>query len=142
MQKEQRGFTLIELMIVVSIIGILAAIAIPSYQDYTIRAQISEGLTLSAGTKAAMSEYFMDRGVWAVNNRTAGVAEKEEIFGKYTKSVDVDDNVIEIIYGYDAHSAILNKIVHLTAVENNGSIVWICSTPGGIEPRHLPSACR
>ncbi len=67
MKKDQQGFTLIELMIVVAIIGILAAIAIPAYQDYTIRAQISEGLTLSAGAKTAVSEYFMDRGVWPTN---------------------------------------------------------------------------
>lgn len=129
-------------MIVVSIIGTLVAIAIPSYQDYTVRAQISEGLTLSAGTKAAMSEYFMSHGAWARNNLTAGVADKNEIFGKYTKSVDVDDNVIEIIYGNNAHALIANKIIHLTAVENDGSIEWICASPGEIPPKHLPATCR
>ncbi len=142
MKKEQHGFTLIELMIVVAIIGILATIAMPAYQDYTIRAQVSEGLTLSSGTKVAMSEYYMDHGAWAINNDTAGVADKLEIFGTYTKSVDVDDNVIEIIYGYDAHTAIFDQIVHLTAVDNNGSISWTCTSGGVIKPNHLPAACR
>ena len=66
--KKQQGFTLIELMIVVAIIGILAAIAIPAYQDYTIRAQVSEGLNLAGGAKAAVSEYTMDRGLFPTSN--------------------------------------------------------------------------
>ena len=70
--KKQQGFTLIELMIVVAIIGILAAIAIPAYQDYTIRAQVSEGLNLSAGAKAAVAEYFMDSGNFPTTNTEAG----------------------------------------------------------------------
>ncbi len=142
MKKEQLGFTLIELMIVVAIIGILATIAIHAYQDYTIRAQVSEGLTLSSGTKAAMSEYYMDRGDWAADNHTAGLADKLDILGKYTKSVEVDDNVIEIIYGYDAHNAIFDQVVHLTAVDNNGSISWTCTSGGVIKSNHLPAACR
>ena len=73
--KKQQGFTLIELMIVVAIIGILAAIAIPAYQDYTIRAQVSEGLNLSGGAKAAVTEYFQDRGALPTNNAEAGLAQ-------------------------------------------------------------------
>ncbi len=142
MQKEQQGFTLIELMIVVAIIGILAAIAIPAYQDYTIRAQISEGLMLSAGAKAAVSEYFMDRGTWPADNSTAGVADKHDIIGKYTEHVEVEDNVIEIKYGYDCHAAIFDEKIELTAVDNNGSISWTCATAGTIEAKHLPAACR
>ncbi len=75
MQKKQQGFTLIELMIVVTIIGTLAALAIPAYQDYTIRAQVGEGLTLSAGAKTAVSEYYMDRGAWPTKNKDAGLAD-------------------------------------------------------------------
>lgn len=142
MKNNKRGFTLIELMIVVAIIGVLGAIAIPAYQDYTIRAQVSEGLTLSAGVKAAMSEHYMSHGVWAVDNRTAGTYNKSTIVGKYTKSIDVDDNVIEIIYGNEAHTAIFNRILRLTGLDRDGSIVWVCSTPGDIEPNHLPAACR
>ncbi|MCH6548628.1 MAG: pilin, partial [Proteobacteria bacterium] len=73
MKKVQQGFTLIELMIVVAIIGILAAIAIPAYQDYTVRAQVSEGLNLGGGAKTAVTEYFQDRGAWPVNNTEAGL---------------------------------------------------------------------
>lgn len=142
MRNKNQGFTLIELMIVVAIIGILAAIAIPAYQDYTIRAQVTEGLNLSAGAKAAMSEYYMNHGVWAVDNKTAGTINKTSIVGKYTKSIDVDYNVIEIIYGNDAHAAIFNRILRLTGVDQDGSIIWTCSTPGDIEPNHLPAACR
>ena len=142
MQKEQQGFTLIELMIVVAIIGILAAIAIPAYQDYTIRAQISEGLTLSASAKSAVSEYFMDRGAWPADNTTAGVADKHDIIGKYTEHVEVEDNVIEIKFGYDANAKIMDEKIELTAVDNAGSISWTCASAGVIQAKHLPAACR
>ncbi len=142
MKKKQPGFTLIELMIVVAIIGILAAIAIPAYQDYTIRAQISEGLTLSAGAKAAVGEYYMDRGVWPIDNVTAGVADAHDIIGKYTEHVDVNANVIEIKYGYDAHIAVFDEKITLTAMANAGSISWTCASAGVIQPKHLPAACR
>ncbi len=142
MQKEQQGFTLIELMIVVAIIGILAAIAIPAYQDYTIRAQISEGLTLSAGAKTAVSEYFMDRGVWPTNNDEAGLADKHDIIGKYTEHMSVQNNVIEIKFGYDAHATIMDEKIELTAVDHAGSISWSCASAGTIQAKHLPAACR
>ena len=142
MKKEQRGFTLIELMIVVAIIGILAVIAIPVYRSYTIRAQISEGLTLSAGAKEAVSEYFMDRGVWPADNAEAGLAEKDDIMGKYTDEVAVKDNVIEIKFGHDASTIIFDEKIILTAVDSAGSISWTCASAGIIQPRHLPAACR
>ncbi len=142
MQKEQQGFTLIELMIVVAIIGILAAIAIPAYQDYTIRAQIFEGLILSAGAKLAVSEYFMDRGAWPADNDEAGLADKHDIIGKYTEHVEVEDNVIEIKFGYDVHAKIMDEKIELTAVNNAGSISWTCASAGTIQANHLPAACR
>jgi len=142
MKKEQQGFTLIELMIVVAIIGILAAIAIPAYQDYTIRAQISEGLTLSSGAKAAVSEYFMDRGAWPADNTTAGLADKHDIIGKYTEHISVEDNVIEIKYGYDVHAKVMDEKIELTAVDNDGSISWTCASAGTIQAKHLPASCR
>ncbi len=142
MRKEQQGFTLIELMTVVAIIGILAAIAISAYQNYTIRAQVSEGLTLSAGAKAAVSKYFTDRGVWPADNTTAGLADQHAIIGKYTEHVSVANNVIEIKYGYDAHTAIFDQKITLTAVNNAGSISWTCASAGIIKPKHLPPVCR
>ena len=142
MKKEQQGFTLIELMIVVAIFSMLAAIAIPAYQNYTIRAQISEGLHRSAGAKAAVSKYFTDRGVWPADNTTAGLADKHDITGKYTEHVGVNANVIDIKYGFDAHTAIFDQRITLTAVNNAGSISWTCESAGIIQPKHLPATCR
>ncbi len=142
MNNEQHGFTLIELMIVVAIIGILAAIAIPAYQDYTIRAQVSEGLNLSAGAKAAVSEYFMDRGIWPTDNTEAGLADKHDIIGNYTEHVGVEDNVIDIKFGYDAHPAIFDERIELTGLDNTGSVSWTCASAGVIQAKHLPAACR
>ena len=92
MTKLQKGFTLIELMIVVAIIGILAAIAIPAYQDYTIRAQVSEGMNLAAAAKAAVSESFLNRGRAPANRTEAGMSTNAtDTSGKYVTSVDVID---------------------------------------------------
>ena len=142
MKSKQQGFTLIELMIVVAIIGILASIAIPSYQDYTIRAQISEGLVLSAGAKLALAEHYMMSGDWPNNNVKAGLANQNDITGKYVKSVRVKNNVIIIMYGNDANKAISNKKLNLTAIFDLGIVRWKCASAGVIEDRHLPSACR
>lgn len=142
MKMAQKGFTLIELMIVVAIIGILASIAIPAYQDYTIRAQISEGLVLSAGAKAALIDYYVNRGDWPNNNVKAGLANQNDIRGKYVKSVRVKDNVIIVMYGNDANKAIQNKKINLTAVYSLGIFRWTCASAGVIQDRHLPGACR
>ena len=95
LRKRSGGFTLIELMIVVAIIGILAAIAIPAYQDYTVRAQVSEGLNLGGGAKTAVTEFFQDRGAWPANNDQAGIdATPTNIKGKYVKSVTVAAGIV------------------------------------------------
>ena len=141
-RREHRGFTLIELMIVVAITGILAAIAMPLYQQYIIRSQVSEGLTLSSGAKAAVTEYFMGHGAWPSNNAEAGLADSAEIVGKYTEHVEVTDNVIEIKYGLDAHPDILNATITLTAADNSGSVDWTCVGVAVIQPKHLPGACQ
>lgn len=142
MNKKQQGFTLIELMIVMAVIGILASIAIPAYQDYTIRAQISEGIVLSGGARAALVDYFIDRGDWPNNNNKAGLANQNDIEGKYVKSVKVKDNEIEIMFGKDAHNVIFNKKITMTAQESFGMIRWVCASAGAIPDRHLPQGCR
>ena len=142
MKTQQKGFTLIELMIVVAIIGILASIAIPAYQDYTIRAQISEGLVLSAGAKTALIDYHTERGDWPNNNVKAGLVNQNDIKGKYVKSIRVKNNVIIVMYGNDANKAIRNKKINLTAVNSFGIIRWTCASAGFIKDRYLPGACR
>ncbi len=142
--KKQQGFTLIELMIVVAIIGILAAIAIPAYQDYTIRAQVSEGLNLSGGAKAAVTEYFQDRGVLPSSNTEAGLAIANTIRGKYVESVTVTgtDGIVDVLYGFDAHATINGETLQMSPVTVNvGSVGWECSSVN-IQPKHLPAACR
>ena len=143
--KKQQGFTLIELMIVVAIIGILAAIAIPAYQDYTIRAQVSEGLNLVGGAKAAVTEYFQDRGTMPSNNATAGLAAAGDIKGKYVSSVGVGAaGVIVVTYGGSAHATISGDSIKMTPDTSSvGSVQWLCaSNAGPIENKHLPAACR
>ena len=142
--KKQQGFTLIELMIVVAIIGILAAIAIPAYQDYTIRAQVSEGLNLAGGAKAAVTEYTQDRGAFPGNNSLAGISQAADIKGKYVDNVAVGANgVITVTYGSGAHSVIDGSTIRLSPSTNAGSVEWVCdSASASIANKHLPAACR
>ena len=142
--KKQQGFTLIELMIVVAIIGILAAIAIPAYQDYTIRAQVSEGLNLSGGAKAAVTEYFQDRGSMPSDNDEAGLAAAADIAGKYVLEVRVSDGMISVEYGFSAHQVISGQHLQLEPnTSNPGSVQWDCHADGvEILNKHLPAACR
>ena len=150
MKKVQQGFTLIELMIVVAIIGILAAIAIPAYQDYTIRAQVSEGLNLASGAKAAVSESFMDRGVMPANNLVAGMETNTNITGKYVFSVTVLNGIVTAQYAsgtpQSANASIDGATLILTpdGVTTPGSVNWVCSggTILGGNAKWLPSACR
>ncbi|HFC6216030.1 TPA: pilin, partial [Neisseria meningitidis] len=94
MNTLQKGFTLIELMIVIAIVGILAAVALPAYQDYTARAQVSEAILLAEGQKSAVTEYYLNHGIWPANNSSAGVASSSEIKGKYVQKVEVAKGVI------------------------------------------------
>jgi len=142
MKKMQQGFTLIELMIVVAIIGILAAIAIPAYQDYTIRAQVSEGINLASGAKAAIAEYFMDTGDLPGSNSAAGLEDSSNIVGNYTTDVAVGANgVVTVTYGDQANSQIDGLTLLLSPATNAGSVQWTCSA-GDLLPKHVPSACR
>jgi type IV pilus assembly protein PilA len=143
MNRRQQGFTLIELMIVVAIIGILAAIAIPAYQDYTIRAQVAEGIQLVASAKTAASEYFQNTGSFADDNTTAGLEAAANITGKYVTQVEiVVGGSIEVTYGNDANTLINNAVLTFVPADNDGSISWDCNGDAALPNKYLPAACR
>jgi type IV pilus assembly protein PilA len=141
--RKQQGFTLIELMIVVAIIGILAAIAIPAYQDYTIRAQVSEGLNLTGACKAAVTEYYQDQGAFPADNATAGLEAKGNIKGKYTTQIEVTaGGICEATYGVDANANITGAVLSMTPTDNAGSVSWACQGDATLVDKWLPAACR
>ena len=141
MKAIQKGFTLIELMIVIAIIGILAVVALPAYQDYTARAQVSEALTLAEGQKSAVTEYRSDRGAWPTTNTEAGVA--SSISGKYVASVQVgaDGIITATMKSSDVNNDIKGGTLILTPTDQNGSFTWTCDK-GDIAQKFRPSTCR
>jgi type IV pilus assembly protein PilA len=167
MNALQKGFTLIELMIVVAIIGILAAIAIPAYQDYTIRAQVTEGLNLAGAAKAAVAESFANSGVAPANRTAAGMtATATDTAGKYVTQVLITNGRIDVTYGDQANKTINGKVLSLTPYETaDRSVAWRCGSaaiPAGapnplgtaaggtvaayaastVIDKYLPKACR
>jgi type IV pilus assembly protein PilA len=169
MKSVQKGFTLIELMIVVAIIGILAAIAIPAYQDYTIRSQVTEGLNLASSLKASVSEYFASNGTWPTALGPAGTAGTLNMAnppsGKYVSSITLTNGTMLITYssaaGYQANTAINGSTFSIKPlVSPNNDVIWVCGyhaaptnsaeAPGGasgavantILQKYLPNNCR
>ncbi|MBH2225078.1 pilin [Neisseria meningitidis] len=163
MNTLQKGFTLIELMIVIAIVGILAAVALPAYQDYTARAQVSEAILLAEGQKSAVTEYYLNHGIWPGDNTSAGVATSTDIKGKYVQSVTVANGVITAqMASSNVNNEIKDKKLSLWAKRQNGSVKWFCGQPvtrdkaakddtvaaandnsnNGINTKHLPSTCR
>ena len=127
MKTMQKGFTLIELMIVVAIIGILAAIAIPAYQTYTIRAQVSEGASLASGLETAFAENYANTGTAATTMAELGIGNVIE--GTYVSGVLLTGGgQITVTYGAKANAKILNQTVVYTAyMSPNGDISWVCN---------------
>nr|WP_101121103.1 pilin [Neisseria meningitidis] len=166
MNTLQKGFTLIELMIVIAIVGILAAVALPAYQDYTARAQVSEAILLAEGQKSAVTEYYLNHGIWPANNSSAGVASTpSDIKGKYVQSVTVANGVVTAqMASSNVNNEIKGKKLSLWAKRQDGSVKWFCGQPvqrananganndevtaatgkgtDKIDTKHLPSTCR
>nr|CAA47303.1 pilin [Neisseria gonorrhoeae]CAA47307.1 pilin [Neisseria gonorrhoeae] len=161
MNTLQKGFTLIELMIVIAIVGILAAVALPAYQDYTARAQVSEAILLAEGQKSAVTEYYLNNGIWPEKNTSAGVASSaSDIKGKYVKSVAVANGVVTAtMLSSGVNNEIKGKKLSLWAKRQDGSVKWFCGQPvtrtgdfddtvadakdsKEIDTKHLPSTCR
>lgn len=140
MKKMQQGFTLIELMIVVAIIGILAAVALPAYQDYTKRTHVAEGLSLAGGAKASVTEFYSSMGHFPANHTSAGLAASTEIKGNAVTSVAVagGTGLITITYNDKVQSG--NTLL-LSPATGAGSVTWKCKG-GNVDTKYRPSNCR
>jgi len=153
------GFTLIELMIVVAIIGILASIAIPAYQDYTIRAQVTEAFSLASELKGKVQDYRKDHGQFPANNFAAGVPEADKLIGNYVTRVDIGEGAITVTFGNFVNKLLDTKRLTLQPIVVSGSpaspMSWRCghhAIPKGMEAagvnltdadrKYLPSMCR
>jgi type IV pilus assembly protein PilA len=140
-RRISAGFTLIELMIVVAIIALLAAIAIPAYQDYLIRTEVAEGLTLSTGAKSAVWDFMASHGSLPANNLSAGLASNTSITGNYVSSVTVSNGKITAAFGGKKASSNLTGTLLLSPIPSAGAMAWTCSS-STISPKYLPTSCR
>ena len=158
-RPRQTGFTLIELMIVVAIIGILASIAIPAYQDYTVRAQVAESLVLTGELKARLLEHYRARGRWPSDNADGGMPAPEQLLGNYVDRIDIANGAMHVRFGNRVNAAVSGQVISIRPLVVSGSpmspVSWSCGraqAPSGMEAvgedrtsvgdRVLPSVCR
>lgn len=154
-----KGFTLIELMIVVAIIGILASIALPAYQDYTMRAQVVEGLTLTSVAKPKIAEFYESKGRFPKNNNEAGLPEGKYLIGNYVTSIAIENGAIHVTLGNKINSTLNGKVLTIRPQFVKESpitpLAWLCGsadvvngmTAAGdnktnVADMHLPAVCR
>jgi type IV pilus assembly protein PilA len=147
MKSIQKGFTLIELMIVVAIIAILAAIAIPAYQNYLIRAQVSEGMVLGSSFETSVAEFYQNIGRFPLNATSAGLpATATSTSGKYTSGVTLGASTGKITstFGNQANTAITGSTLVLSPVTSGGTMAWSCTASAGtnVSAIYLPTTCR
>lgn len=159
--NRKKGFTLIELMIVIAIIGVLAAIAIPAYLDYTAKSQITEAFSLASGSKGSVSEFYSQNGKCpdnTINNAAGGIASSTQIAGRYVAKVEVGDATLTS-FNHDGQNLvgkcqiaatmrntgvaeyIRNGNLILTMAPTSGAFFWYCSSPD-IDQRYLPNGCK
>ena len=160
-RRTIRGFTLIELMIVIAIIGILASLAVSAYQTYTVRAQVAEGLNFAAGAKVPIVDAYTNGGVAPANRAAAGMTPlATDSRGSYVSAVEIADGRIDITFGGPlAHQDLIGQTLSVTPYETAGNtVVWRCGNaqaPAGnllsggaghqsptMAPRYLPASCR
>lgn len=140
MKKQQSGFTLIELTVVVAIVFVLAAIAMPMYSDYMIRVQVAEGIYLAAPIRTAIMDEYNTEGTLPNNNNQGNLDNQNEIESRFVKSIALNRHRIEIQYGNDANRAIWGKKIQLEPVIVGNVFQWKCvTTGGGVDDKYLPT---
>jgi len=158
-EKKEKGFTLIELMIVVAIIGVLASISLPAYQSYVVRAQVSESIVIVDELKASVADYYKFKGIFPTNNKIAGVPKPEFLQGNYVSQIEVENGAFHITLGNKVNKAVQGKILSIRPIVVKQSpaspFSWVCgggSVPEAMEAKgenktnidseFLPAACR